>query len=165
MSANGTAAASGSVELGANLTSFPLSDVVSGEGAPPPSTRHPDTKDATMNMLTVPFAGTIIRACPQCSRSLTGMRPQAVYCSESCSKRFRRGTASDAPETRTSPQPLRGQPGSPVRVSEASGRLSGLLAHLTDEAPGYIESSHTGRVFPRTYAEHGLALPDYLRVA
>ena len=118
-----------------------------------------------MNFLTAPFAGAITRACPQCSGPLSGKRPQAVYCGETCSKRFRRGTASAAQETRTSPQPLRGQPGSPVRVSEASGRLSGLLAHLTDEAPGYIESSHTGRVFPRTYAEHGLALPDYLRVA
>ena len=118
-----------------------------------------------MNMLTAPFAGTINRACPQCSRPLTGKRPQAVYCSPTCSKRFRRGTASAAPETRTSPEPLRGQPGSPVRVSEASGRLSGLLAHLEDEAPGYIESAHTGRVYPRTYAEHSLALPEYLRVA
>ena len=116
-----------------------------------------------MNILTAPFAGTITRACPQCSRPLTGMRPQAVYCSDTCSKRFRRRTASAAPETRTSPQPLRGQPGSPVPVSEASSRLVGLLAHLKDDAP-YIESAHTRRVFPRTYAEHGLALPDYLRV-
>ena len=116
-----------------------------------------------MNILAAPIAGTITRACPQCSGPLTGMRPQAVYCSATCSKRFRRGTASAAPETRTNPQPLRGQPGRLARVSEASGRLSGLLAHLTDEAPGYIESAHTGRVFPRTYAEHGLALPEYLR--
>src|SRR5688572_17696938 len=118
-----------------------------------------------MNMLAAPFVGTITRACPQCSVPMQGKRPQAVYCSALCSKRFRRGTASAAPETRTSPQSLRGQPGSPVRVSEASGRLSGLLAHLTDEAPGWIESSHTQRTFPRTYAEHGLPLPDYLRVA
>ena len=117
-----------------------------------------------MNMLTAPLSGSINRACPQCSRPLIGMRPQAVYCSLRCSKRFRRETSSAAPETRTSPQPLRGQPGSPVRVSEASGRLSGLLARLEDEAPGYIESAHTRRVFPRTYAEHGLALPEYLRL-
>ena len=116
-------------------------------------------------ILPAAVAGTITRACSQCRRSLSGRRPDAVFCSDTCSKRFRRGTALEAAKARTSIEPQGETNPAPVRASSASGRLSGLLAGLQDEAPGYIESAHTRRVYPRTYAEHGMTLPDYLRVA
>lgn len=113
-----------------------------------------------MHTLPAAPATTITRACKQCGAPLSGKRLQAAYCSDLCSKRFRR-SPSEARETRTSSKPCGDTARPPVRVS---GALGGLLAHLKDEAPGWIESSHTGRVFPRTYAEHGLPLPEHLRV-
>jgi hypothetical protein len=34
-----------------------------------------------------------------------------------------------------------------------------------DDAPQHIQSAHgEHRIYPRTYAEHGLPFPDYLKV-
>lgn len=102
--------------------------------------------------------------CRHCGHSLSGKRPDARYCSDTCSKRSRRGSASEARKARTSPPPPREASRTPVRAPSASGGLTGLLAELADQPPGWIASAYTGRTFPRTYAEHGRALPEYLKV-
>ena len=106
-------------------------------------------------------AGTIMRACLQCSGPLVPTaRSHARYCGAACRKRASRAAPVDDSESVTAAHPC---PPTADPVSRFLGRLPGLLAHLADEPPGYIESTHTGRTFPRTYAEHGLPLPDYLR--
>jgi hypothetical protein len=116
------------------------------------------------------LAGTITRACKQCWAPLTGKRRQARYCGASCRKRASRAASA----VNTTATVTRGEGHNPptqsvsrfLRHPRASQRhLGGLLSQLAGEAPGWIESTHTGRTFPRTYAEHGLALPDYLRMA
>jgi hypothetical protein len=111
---------------------------------------------------------TIQPACKQCRAPLTGKRPQARYCNSACRLKAHRGSPANAPESVSSAgglnpraRPVKrflGHPRQPER------HLRGLLSHLEDQLPGWIESSHTGRTFPRTYAEHGLALPSYMRV-
>lgn len=125
-----------------------------------------------MNLNVVPAAAPAVRpqsTCAQCSRPLlAAARSHARYCGATCRKRASRRTPVNAAESVTAVNP-------PLPAGEAVSRflthpsepqrpLRGLLAHLEGEAPAYIESCHTSRVFPRTYAEHGLPLPDYLRV-
>lgn len=121
-----------------------------------------------MNTIEPALAGTIIRACKQCSAPLTGKRPQARYCNSACRLKAHRGSPVEARESVSTSDGFN-PPAPPVKrfLSDPGGpqrHLRGLLSHLQDESPGWIESSHTGRTFPRTYAEHGLALPSYMRI-
>lgn len=119
----------------------------------------------TTQTLPRPAAAPAVRpqnACAQCSRPLTPTaRSHARYCGATCRKRASRQTPVNAAESVTAAKP---SPPTGLPVSRFVGCLGGLLAHLEGEPPAYIESAHAGRVFPRTYAEHGLPLPDYLRV-
>ena len=113
-----------------------------------------------MKITVAPEAATYSRACKQCGTPLTARRRQARYCGDICSKRARRGLPA-AQETRTSPDCV-GPASEPV--SGFLGRPTGLLSGIeAGEAPQFIQSDHTGRIFPRTSAEHGLPFPDYLR--
>lgn len=94
------------------------------------------------------------RTCAQCTSVFQPYRPTARFCSSLCRVRAHRGvTAAAAREARLT---LR-------NASEAARREPEQATE--DEAPQYIESAHgEHRIYPRTYAEHGLPFPDYLRV-
>lgn len=94
------------------------------------------------------------RTCAQCSSVFDVYRPTARFCSTLCRVRAHRGvTATVAGEARPTPR----------IASEPS--FSQTEQPSTDEGPRYIQSAHgEHRIYPRTYAEHGLPLPDYLKV-
>lgn len=94
------------------------------------------------------------RTCAQCSTAFQPYRPAARFCSSLCRVRGHRGvTPIAAGEARRTP----------CNASEACLRAAELASN--DEAPQYIESAHgKHRIYPRTYAEHGLPFPEFLRV-
>ena len=94
------------------------------------------------------------RTCAHCSIIFQPYRPTARFCSSLCRVRAHRGvTAVAAGEAR----PTSGN------ASEAAWREPEQAPE--DETPQFIESAHgEHRIYPRTYAEHGLPFPDYLRV-
>jgi len=95
------------------------------------------------------------RACAQCTTAFHPYRASARFCSPLCRVRAHRGvtTVAAGGEARRTP----------CYASEATLRQTERASD--DEAPQYIESAHgEHRVYPRTYAEHGLPFPSYLRV-
>lgn len=116
-----------------------------------------------MNLHVAPAAALAARpphSCVQCSKPLLPTaRRHARYCGATCRKRASRQTAVNARESVTAANPVH-----PAR-EPVSRFLGHLLARLDGEQPAYIESTHTGRVYPRTYAEHGLPFPDHLRLS
>jgi hypothetical protein len=94
------------------------------------------------------------RACAQCSTVFEPYRAAAPFCSSQCRVRAHRGvTTAVAGEARPRP----------CNASEPAFWQTEDPA--SDEGPQYIQSAHgSHRIYPRTYAEHGLPLPDYLKV-
>ena len=95
------------------------------------------------------------RTCAQCSTVFQPYRPAARFCSSLCRVRAHRGVTPATPKAtyRTTPR-------------NASDDSFWAIEQAPEvEEPQYIESAHgEHRIYPRTYAEHGLPFPDYLRV-
>jgi hypothetical protein len=122
-----------------------------------------------MNTLPAAPAATIARACKQCRAPLpSAVRRHARYCGPACRVRAHRGSPANTPESVSNSESLNPPAGAVKRFlshpRDSQRHLRGLLSHLADEAPAWIASSQTGRRYPRTYAEHGLSLPSYMRV-
>jgi len=94
------------------------------------------------------------RTCAQCSTDFHPYRASARFCSSLCRVRAHRGvTSAAAGEVRLTPCNASAAPRWEPEQSP------------DDEAPQYIESAHgEHRIYPRTYAEHGLPFPSYLMV-
>jgi hypothetical protein len=94
------------------------------------------------------------RACAQCTATFHPYRPSARFCSSLCRVRGHRGVT----------QPVAGiTQEAPCNASEAP-LWSTEQASNADE-PQFIQSTHgEHRIYPRTYAEHGLPFPGYLMV-
>lgn len=94
------------------------------------------------------------RACAQCTTAFHPYRASARFCSPLCRVRAHRGvTTVAAGEARRTPR------------NGSKATLWATEQPSNDQAPHYIESAHgEHRVYPRTYAEHGLLFPSYLRV-
>lgn len=103
---------------------------------------------------TTPALASRERTCAQCPTVFTAYRSAARFCSSRCRVRAHRGvTTVAAGEARPSP----------CNASEVARWEPEQASE--DEAPQYIQSAHgEHRIYPRTYAEHGLPFPDYLRV-
>lgn len=94
------------------------------------------------------------RTCAQCSSAFHPYRPLARFCSSLCRVRAHRGVTPVAVEA-THLAPCNASEGATWAPEQAS----------IEEGPQYIQSAHgEHRIYPRTYAEHGLPFPDYLRV-
>ena len=94
------------------------------------------------------------RTCAQCTTTFHPYRAAARCCSSLCRVRAHRGvTTVAAGEAR-----LTLCNGSEVTCWDT-------VQASDDDTPRYIQSTHgEHRIYPRTYAEHGLPFPDYLRV-
>lgn len=127
------------------------------------------------------------RICAQCCTSYHSPRATSRYCSDRCKKRHQRGApklSGTKPfsvvslESATSPYPAPcpaletrfrsiagASEGGPYATIRLHGREVRYMPGKPPKAvPQFIQSAHgERRVYPRTYAEHGLPFPDHLR--
>jgi hypothetical protein len=110
------------------------------------------------------------RSCQQCGITFKPRRSTAKFCSTTCRVRAHRdakisvttqGRLNPAPEPllrlETNPRPIEGH-------SRAQSRAALFVLGDVGQEPRFIESRYSGKVYPRTYLEHGLRYPDHLRV-
>ena len=93
------------------------------------------------------------KACAHCATPFEAQRSTAKFCSATCRKRASRGAVT----LRTGHPPRHAK----KSLSESLRSPEGQSSAPSD--PQFVQSDWTGRVYPRTYAEHGLPFPDHLR--